>query len=98
MENKRVEIAIRIDGHESFYVIPEGYSPPDQHICHGLDEEVEAIIRATANIQKMEWNIIRLLVATASCRVDPKQKMEILIDEDGQPAVRNQKTGEVTQL
>jgi hypothetical protein len=98
---KKVEIAIRVDGQESFYVLPEGewLDPPSQDFCHSLECEVEAIIRATTNVQKTEWNIIRLLVATASTRrVDPNVKLEITIDDDKQPAIVNPETGEVTRL
>lgn len=93
----KVEIAIRVDGQESFYVIPEGLERPGP-LCQSLDQEVEAIWRATDNIQKTERNIIRLLVAMASTPRNPNTPLEILIDEDNQPAIRNPKTGEVTQL
>ena len=97
---KKVEIAIRIDGQESFYVLPESewLEGPNGLGCHTLDREVEAIWRATDNIQKAEWNIIRLLVATATTRRHSDDRLEILIDDDGQPSIRNPQTGEVTQL
>ena len=95
---KKVELVIRIDGQESIYVVPEGYEPPNQHICHSLDAEVEAIIRTTTNVQKTEWNIIRLLVATASAPRRSNKPLEILIDEDNQPAIRHTETGEVYKL
>lgn len=100
---KKVEIAVRIDGQESFYVLPkeEWLDTPLQDFCHGLAREVEAITRATSYVQGVEWNIIRLLVATASTpRGGPNRHkpLEILIDEDNQPAIRNVETGEVTQL
>ena len=100
---KKVEIAIRVDGQESFYVLPETewLEPPHGPGCHSIDCEVEAIIRATTNVQKTEWNIIRLLVALATTpRSGPNKHkpLEILIDEDNQPAIRNVETGEVKQL
>jgi hypothetical protein len=96
--SKKVEIAIRIDGNESFYVLPDTFDPPSQDMCHGLDAEVDAVIRTTTNVQKTEWNIIRLLVATASRRADNVGRLEILIDDDGQPAIVNPETGQITQL
>ena len=96
--SKKVEIAIRIDGNESFYVLPDTFDPPSQDMCHGLDAEVDAVIRTTTNVQKTEWNIIRLLVATACHRVGDDKKLEILIDDDGQPVIVNPETGEITKL
>ena len=77
---KKVEIAIRIDGAESFYVLPDTYDPPGggDIACVGLDAEVDAVIRTTTNIQKMERNIIRLLVATACNRTNADGKLEVL--------------------
>jgi len=99
MENKKVELVVRIDGQECFYVVPEGYNPPNPDISHGLDAEVEAIIRTTTNVQETEWNIIRIMVAMASSRIHDKGKrIEVFLDEDGNPGVRNPETGETTSL
>ena len=100
MENKRVEIAIRIDGNECFYVVPEGFNRIDAGICHGLDREVEEIIRSTIAIQGMETSIIRMMVVLASSRMKwPEDKrVEVLLDEKGGLAVRNSETGEISSL
>ena len=97
---KKVEIVIRIDGAESFYVLPETHDPPGlQDICHGLDAEVDAVIRTTTNIQKTEWNIIRVLVAMSCHRVKGDNSvLEVLIDEDNQIAIRNVLTGKILKL
>jgi hypothetical protein len=100
VENKRVEIAVRIDGNECFYVVPEGFNRADAGICHGLDAEVEEIIRSTVAIQGMETSIIRMMVVMASSRLKfPEGKrVEIVLDEKGRPAVRNAETGEISNL
>lgn len=97
---KKVELVIRIDGQESFYVLPEDKWLDTQCGvgCHSLECEVEDIIRTTTNVQETEWNIIRLLVAFAATPREPNKRLEVLIDENNQPAVRNPETGEITQL
>lgn len=99
MENKRVEIAIRIDGNECFYVIPEGFNRLSNQ-CHGLDREVAETIRSTVAIQGMDTSIIRLMVVMASSRMTFPEgvRVEVALDEKGRPAVRNPETGEVDSI
>ena len=104
MEHKdKVEVVVRINGHESSYTLDKDYFAPQRgDIPMTLDGEVEIIHEVRDAISNLDPALIQVLVATASFRglraLQETSRFEVTKTAEGGYRLRNEETGEEQNL
>lgn len=101
---KKVELVIVVDGAECYYKLPDMDDgiPDDMHVYHGLEATVDAIRRTSDLLEgALKSSVLRIMLVNAEMMsragaVD--SPIEVVTDENGQPGIKNPKSGEVKWL